>query len=85
MVKNKCAAPFKEAEFDIRWGLGMDTAADLLDAALVLGVVTMDGQQQVFEGESLGQGRDQAREALGQGTVEHRLREAVNTAFKNRT
>src|SRR4029079_8238390 len=39
VVKNKCAPPFKEAEFDIRWGTGIDAAADLIDYAIELGVV----------------------------------------------
>jgi recombination protein RecA len=84
VVKNKCAAPFKEAELDIRWGVGMDGDGDLLDVAVALGVVTKDGVQLVFEGVSLGQGRERARQALSQGTTAHRLREAVNVAFKNR-
>jgi recombination protein RecA len=84
VVKNKCAVPFKEAELDILWGLGIDAAGDLLDVALGLGVVTQDGAQLVFEGESLGQGRERARQAVGVGTVAPRLREAVNAAFKNR-
>ena len=84
VVKNKCAAPFKEAEFDIRWGVGVDAAGDLLDVAVGLGVVTQDGARLVFEGESLGQGRERARQALGLGTVAPRLREAVTAAFKNR-
>src|SRR3954463_14711566 len=39
IVKNKCAPPFKEAEFDIRWGTGIDAAADLIDYAMKLGVI----------------------------------------------
>src|SRR5499427_8003236 len=39
VVKNKCAPPFREAEFDIRWGTGIDAAADLIDCAIDLGVV----------------------------------------------
>jgi recombination protein RecA len=84
VVKNKCAVPFKEAEFDIRWGVGIDTAKDLLDVAMRLEVVTQEGAQLVFEGTSLGQRREQARQALDQGTVAPRLREAVNAAYKNR-
>src|SRR5689334_8924108 len=39
IVKNKCAPPFQEAEFEIRWGTGIDPAADLLDVALTRGIV----------------------------------------------
>ena len=80
VVKNKCAVPFKEAEFDIRWGMGIDSAADLLDVAVTLGVVNKNGTHFSFAGEYLGQGRERAREALLQGTQGAKLRGAVETA-----
>jgi len=63
-VKNKCASPFKEAEFDVRWGSGIDEAADLVDYALTLGVLEKSGSHLSFGGEHLGNGRERAREAL---------------------
>jgi recombination protein RecA len=64
VVKNKCAPPFREAEFDIRWGMGIDSAADLIDYAVMLGVIDKSGAHLSFGGEHLGQGRERAREAL---------------------
>src|SRR4051812_18183096 len=64
VVKNKCAQPFEEAEFDIRWGTGVDIAADLLDTALATGVVTRNGSHYVHQGKGLGQGRERARALL---------------------
>ena len=64
VVKNKLAPPFREAEFDIRWGSGIDMAADLLDHACQLGVVEKSGAHLSFGGEHIGQGRERAREAM---------------------
>jgi recombination protein RecA len=64
VVKNKCAAPFQEAEFEIRWGTGIDRAADLLDLAIARGIVDKSGAHLTFEGEHVGHGREKAREAL---------------------
>jgi recombination protein RecA len=82
VVKNKCAPPFKEAEFDIRWGTGIDSAADLIDQAIVLGVVDKNGSHLSFAGEHLGQGRERAREAvLGKAPLAGALRTAVEAAM----
>lgn len=81
VVKNKCAPPFKEAEFDIRWGTGIDPACDLLDYALVLGVVDKNGSHLSFGGEHIGQGRERAREViLGKPALSTALRAAVAAA-----
>jgi recombination protein RecA len=64
VIKNKCAQPFEEAEFDIRWGVGIDIAADLLDTALVCGACTRSGSHYQYQGKSIGQGRERARAAL---------------------
>jgi recombination protein RecA len=64
VVKNKCAQPFEEAEFDIRWGTGVDIAADLLDTALATGAVTRNGSHYVHQGKGIGQGRERARAVL---------------------
>jgi recombination protein RecA len=82
VAKNKCAVPFKEVEFDIRWGMGIDWAGDLLDAAVALGVVEKNGAYFSFAGESLGQGRERAREALLQGTLGAGLRHAIEALDK---
>ena len=80
VVKNKCAPPFKEAEFDIRWGMGIDAAGDLLDVAVSLGVVEKNGAYFSFAGESIGHGRERAREALLQGGLREKLHSAVKAA-----
>jgi recombination protein RecA len=64
VVKNKCAPPFAEAEFDIRWGLGIDAVTDLIETALSLGVLEKSGSYIHFEGTNIGQGRERSREAL---------------------
>jgi recombination protein RecA len=64
VVKNKCAQPFEEAEFDIRWGTGIDIAADLLDTAVAAGVVTRNGSHHLYQNKAIGQGRERARATL---------------------
>jgi recombination protein RecA len=64
VVKNKCAPPFTEAEFDIRWGVGIDQGADLVETALGAGVLEKSGSHLSFGGKSIGQGRDKARDAV---------------------
>ncbi len=80
MVKNKLACPFREAEFDIRWGHGIDSATDLLDFGIQLGVVEKNGSHLSFAGEQLGQGRERARDTVVKGTVGAALRAAVEAA-----
>lgn len=64
VVKNKVAPPFTEAEFDIRWGTGIDSGADLVEVALATGTLEKSGSHISFAGKSIGQGRDRARDAL---------------------
>jgi recombination protein RecA len=64
VVKNKLARPFQEAEFEIRWGTGIDGPTDLLDYGMRAGVITKAGSFFSFGGESLGQGREKCRETL---------------------
>ena len=64
VVKNKCAQPFEEAEFDIRWGTGVDIVADLLDSALAVGTLARNGSHHVYQGKAIGQGRERARATL---------------------
>jgi recombination protein RecA len=81
VVKNKVAPPFEEAEFDVRWGLGIDPAADLLDTALRLGVVEKSGSHLALAGKSMGQGREKVREAL---LADAQLRGALEVATYER-
>ena len=79
VIKNKVAIPFNDAEFDIRWGVGVDRATDLLDTAVELGVVTKHGAHYQFGGSSFAHGREKAREALlGQAELCDKIRTATN-------
>ena len=64
VAKNKVAAPFREAEFDIMFGEGISYEADVLNAALKHGVVTKSGATYSMEGQKLGVGFDKVTEIL---------------------
>jgi recombination protein RecA len=64
VVKNKLAPPFQVAEFDIRYGIGIDAIGDLIDLAVAHGVIEKNGAYYSFSGQNLGQGREKARTAL---------------------
>ena len=64
VVKNKVAAPFREAEFDILYGEGISREGDLLDAAVAQNLVEKSGAWFSYKGERIGQGRENARAFL---------------------
>ena len=64
VVKNKVAAPFREVEVDILYGQGISREGDLLDVAAEQGIVEKSGSWFSFEGERMGQGRENARAYL---------------------
>ncbi|RLC61689.1 MAG: recombinase RecA [Chloroflexi bacterium] len=64
VTKNKVAPPFRVAEFDIMYDEGISKAGDLLDMAVELGVVEKRGSYYYYEGESLAQGRENAKQFL---------------------
>jgi len=64
VVKNKCGAPFKQAEFDIMYGKGISREGSLLDVAVDLGFVKKSGAWFTYEGEQLGQGRENVKQFL---------------------
>jgi len=61
VVKNKVAAPFREAEFDIVYGEGISREGDLIDLGVDKGVLEKSGTWISFGGERMGQGRENAR------------------------
>lgn len=64
VVKNKVAPPFRQCEFDIMYGKGISREGSLLDMAVDLGIVKKSGAWYTFDGEQLGQGRENAKSFL---------------------
>lgn len=64
VVKNKVAPPFREAEFDIMFGKGISKEADILDLAAGIDVVNKSGAWYAYNGEKIGQGRENAKQFL---------------------
>ena len=64
VVKNKMAAPFKQAEFDIMYGVGISREGSLIDFGVEHGVVKKSGAWYTYEGEQLGQGKENSRNYL---------------------
>ena len=61
VVKNKVAPPFKEAYFDIMFGIGISKASDILDLAVENDIIDKSGAWFAYEAEKIGQGRDNAK------------------------
>ncbi|HEX4822452.1 MAG TPA: recombinase RecA [Acidimicrobiales bacterium] len=66
VVKNKVAPPFRQAEFDIMYGRGISREGSLLDVGVDLGLIKKSGAWFTYEGEQLGQGRENAKTFLGE-------------------
>ena len=66
VVKNKVAAPFKKAEFDIQYGTGISKEGSLLDVAIEHGIVRKSGAWFIYGDDQLGQGRENAKTFLGE-------------------
>ena len=80
VVKNKVAPPFREAEFDILYGTGISKEGELIDLASEHGIVEKSGAWYAFNGDRIGQGRENARDFLRDhediaGTIEQKVRE----------
>ena len=66
VVKNKTAPPFKQAEFDIMYGKGISREGSLLDVGVELGIIKKSGAWFTYEGEQLGQGRENVKTFLSE-------------------
>jgi recombination protein RecA len=87
VVKNKVAPPFRQCEFDIMYGTGISREGSLLDVGVDMEIVKKSGAWFTYEGDQLGQGRENARQFLKEhadiaAEIERKVREAVGlTAF----
>ena len=64
LVKNKVAPPFRQAEFDIMYGKGISREGSALDIGVDLGIIKKSGAWYTYEGEQLGQGRENSKNFL---------------------
>ncbi|MGO4531459.1 recombinase RecA [Paenibacillus sp. 2TAF8] len=83
VVKNKVAPPFKQAEVDIMYGEGISREGSIIDIGTDLDIVNKSGAWYSYEGERLGQGRENAKQFMKEhkeiaDTIEQRIREASN-------
>src|SRR5579884_4264447 len=87
VVKNKCAPPFKQAEFDILYGHGISKEGSLIDLGVEQGVVRKAGAWYTYEGDQLGQGKENARKFLADNPdiaaeIEKRIKDKLGIGAK---
>ena len=85
IVKNKVAPPFKVAEFDILYGTGISKSTEIIDMAITLGIIEKSGAWFYYEGDRLGQGKDNVRKFIESDAnlmaeLEKKVRDRVNGA-----
>ena len=88
VVKNKVAPPFKTAEFDILYGEGISREGEVVDMGVLHKIVDKSGARYAYQGEKIGQGKDNAREFLRENPdlareLENKIREAVGVSPLN--
>ncbi len=88
VVKNKVAPPFKQAEFDIMYGKGISREGSLLDIGVDLGLIKKSGAWFTYDGEQLGQGRENAKAFLHDNAellveIDERIRSQVGIGLKD--
>jgi recombination protein RecA len=78
LAKNKCAPPFTEAEFEIRYGTGVDNLGEMIDLGVDRGLIDKSGNHMSFAGTALGNGRERSRQALAESPeLQSTLRQAI--------
>ena len=87
VVKNKVAPPFKTAEFDILYGEGTSREGEIIDLGVEAKIVDKSGAWYAYQGEKIGQGKDNAREFLRENPdvaleIENRVREALGVPLQ---
>ncbi|HEV2782982.1 MAG TPA: recombinase RecA [Actinophytocola sp.] len=87
VVKNKCAPPFKQAEFDILYGHGVSREGSLIDMGVEQGILRKSGAWYTYEGDQLGQGKENARKFLRDNPdvgneIEKRIKEKLGIGPK---
>ena len=85
IVKNKVAPPFKVAEFDILYGTGISKSTEIIDMAITLGIIEKSGAWFYYEGDRLGQGKDNVRKFIESDSalmaeLEKKVRDRVSGA-----
>jgi recombination protein RecA len=78
LAKNKMAPPFCEAEFEIRYGKGVDSLSELIDLGLARGLIEKSGNHLSFAGTTLGNGRERSRDTIAASPeLQTTLRQAI--------
>ncbi len=85
VVKNKCAPPFRQAEFDVMFGTGINVMGEVIDLGTTHGLIEKSGAYFLLDGERIGQGRDNACAFLAENpeiveSLRERLLSAMRTA-----
>jgi recombination protein RecA len=86
VVKNKVSPPFKTAEFDILFGEGISREGEIVDMGVTARILEKSGAWYAYNGEKIGQGRDNAREFLRENPelsreIENKIRESLSIAL----
>ncbi len=86
VVKNKVAPPFKTAEFDILYGEGISREGEIIDLGVAAKIVDKSGAWYAYQGEKIGQGKDNSREFLRENPdlareIENKIRESLDIAL----
>ncbi|MFM8865119.1 MAG: recombinase RecA, partial [Limnohabitans sp.] len=87
VVKNKVSPPFKTAEFDILFGEGISREGEIIDMGVNAKIIEKSGAWYAYNGEKIGQGRDNAREFLRENSdlaieIENKVRESLGIALR---